>query len=143
MKIINYVLLGVLAIIAISCAQDIFSSNQTEEPRKAYQGKTALEILNPTAEERRIRTIERDLKELEYRVRELGFMQSGTEFLPHDTWLTVTLEQSYQNTDYVLLVTSNHADVTLLVGQKLTSTTFRAKCGGAGNAEFSWLTIGL
>lgn len=128
----NFVVFLLLAFIVVSCAERIFSE---DEPRGVF---------SDPGNKIKVQNLERDLTRLEYRVRELGFIQRGTGAVATGlTSDTIYLESSYADMNYTLLITGNSGR-TVGYAKKINSQSFLVYAGAPEmpDAEYSWLTIG-
>lgn len=123
-KISIFIMLGLLAIIAVHCVDNVISQ-QTDK---------LITERDP---------LYRDLKILEYRVRELGWIQSGVAI--HDAglnnWQNFELTQSYQDTNYAVIITPR-SQKAYFAARPVDGNTFKVTTSTASATTFSWLTIG-
>lgn len=131
MKKISFLAVAVLvAIFVVQCADQLLS--QPEKPE--YYSKSLYGS---------------KLQELEYRVRDLGWMQSGVVTL-FETHYVINLEKSYKDDNYAILLQRRglHPNGSLyaitLTVKSITTNSFEIIAIPVGNlpVDVSWLTIG-
>lgn len=116
-KISVFIMLGLLAIIAIHCVDNVIS----QPPDK-------------------LESLYRDLRKLEYRVRELGFIQRGNGFITGASIDTVVLRRAYRDVNYTVVV--NPTEYAAMYYWIISPTEFVVRYTGQGTKGYSWLTIG-